>query len=489
MDFRRGFFIDGEFVEHAESSREVDLLSPSTEEVSFRVPEAGDIELDNAIAAARRAFDEGPWPRMSTKERAEVLLAACDALETRIEAAAQIQADEMGGPVTLGRMTARSSIDVVRAMAAEVVTYNEIESRTGQWEYEMRTSPYGVVAAISPWNGPFAATVMKGATALLAGCTVVDKPPPEAPISSLLFAEALVEAGLPRGAFNLVSGDGRMGERLISSSAVDMISFTGGTSVGKAIGRIAGEQLKRVVLELGGKSAAVVLPDGDIETAVKAVASGVFFNTGQVCSSLTRLLVPADLAEEAVARLVDFADSLKVGDPHDETTQLGPLATRRQYDRVTGYATLGVEEGARLAAGGSRPSEFDRGFFFRPTVFADVRNSMRLAQEEIFGPIASVLTYTDADDAVAQANDSIYGLNGAVFSADEDRAIAFAERLRTGAVTINGFAQNFSAPRHHIKDSGIGVRTGREGYEAHRLQKLYNLRPAASAMQNLKVVS
>jgi acyl-CoA reductase-like NAD-dependent aldehyde dehydrogenase len=488
VDVRRGFFIGGNFVDRAASGRTVGLISPSTEEVTFQVPQAGEAEIDAAIAAARRAFDKGPWPRMTTKERAEVITAACDALEPKIEAAAQIQADEMGGPVTLGRMTARTAIDVVQAMAAEVVGYDEICARTGQWEYEMRSSPYGVVAAISPWNGPFAATVMKGATALLAGCTVVDKPPPEAPMSSLLFAEALSEAGLPAGAFNLVGGDGRLGERLVASPGIDMISFTGGTAVGKSIGRIAGEQLKRVVLELGGKSAAVVLPDGSLEAAVNAVASGVFFNTGQVCSSLTRLLVPGEMADEAVDRLVEFAKGLRLGDPHEETAQLGPLATRRQFERVSGYVRLGVEEGARLAAGGGRPPQFSRGWFFSPTVFADVRNSMRLAREEIFGPVASVLTYRGEDDAAAQANDSAYGLNGAVFSADEERAIRFAARLRTGAVTINGFAQNFSAPRHHIKDSGIGVRTGREGYEAHRLQKLYNLRPAATAMQNLKVV-
>jgi acyl-CoA reductase-like NAD-dependent aldehyde dehydrogenase len=488
MDVRQGFFIEGNFVDRAASGCTVGLISPSTEEVTFQVPQAGEAEIDSAIAAARRAFDEGPWPRMTTKERADLITAACDALEPKIEAAAQIQADEMGAPVTLGRMTARSAIDVVRVMATEVVGYDEIDARTGQWEYEMRTSPYGVVAVISPWNGPFAATVMKSSTALLAGCTVVDKPPPEAPLSSLLFAEALSEAGLPAGAFNIVGADGRLGERLVSSRAVDMISFTGGTTVGKSIGRIAGEQLKRVVLELGGKSAAVVLPDGSLEAAVDAVASGVFFNTGQVCSSLTRLLVPERMAEEAVDRLVEFARNLRLGDPHEETAQLGPLATRRQFERVSEYVRLGTAEGARLATGGGRPAQFNQGWFFSPTVFAAVRNSMRLAQEEIFGPVASVLTYRNEDDAAVQANDSVYGLNGAVFSADEGRAIRFATRLRTGAVTINGFAQNFSAPRHHIKDSGAGVRTGREGYAAHRLQKLYNLRPAATAMQNLRVV-
>ncbi|MEV4604392.1 aldehyde dehydrogenase family protein [Amycolatopsis sp. NPDC049253] len=488
-DARTGFFIDGQFVDHASSGDTAELISPATEEVVFEVPVAGAAELDAAVGAARRAFDDGPWPRMSVKERGEVLLAACDLIEGELETAAHVQADEMGAPVSLGRMSGRSAVDMVRELCANVAGYGEVESRSGAWDYEIRSEPYGVVAAISPWNGPFAATIMKGAVALLAGCTVVDKPPVESPVSSLLFAEALSAAGLPPGAFNLVAGGGELGERLVSSRAVDLVSFTGGTAVGKQVGRICGEQLKRVVLELGGKSAGVVLPDGDVATAVRAVAAGVFYNSGQVCSSLTRLLVPRDLADAAVAGLAEIAGRLRLGDPHDETTQLGPLATRRHRDRVERYVALGVEEGAQLVCGGSRPADLPRGWFLEPTVFTRVSNSMCLAQEEIFGPVASVITYTDEAEAAAIANDSPYGLNAAVFSADEGRALEFARRLRTGAVTINDFAQNFSAPRWHIKDSGIGVRTGREGYETHRLAKLYNLRSSARAARNAEIVT
>jgi aldehyde dehydrogenase (NAD+) len=480
---RSGFFIDGEFVEQSSTGRTMELISPATGERSYVVPEASEVELDAAVAAARRAFDDGPWPRMATRERAAVLLATCDALEGRLERAAQIQADEMGAPVSLGRLQGRAALNMVRELCASAVEWGEIETRHGQWDYEIRSEPYGVVAAISPWNGPFAATVMKGATALLAGCTVVDKPPVEAPLSSLLVGEAFVEAGLPAGAFNLVAGGGDLGERLVSSPAVDLVSFTGGTAVGKRVGRICGEQLKRVVLELGGKSAGVVLADGDILTAVKAVAGGVFFNSGQVCSSLTRLLVPKELKDQAVDSLVALASQLRLGDPHDEDTQIGPLATQRHRDRVESYVKLGVDEGARLMAGGGRPAGLDRGWYLEPAVFADVDNSMRLAQEEIFGPVASVITYEDEKQAAAIANDSAYGLNAAVFSADEAHGLEFAGQLRTGAVTLNDFAQNFSGPRWHIKDSGIGVRTGREGYEYHRLAKMYNLRPAAGAFR------
>ncbi|WP_158703291.1 aldehyde dehydrogenase family protein [Pseudonocardia dioxanivorans] len=487
-DRRTGFFIDGEFVESSSTGRTVDVVAPATEEVAHRVPEAGDPELDRAVAAARRAFDEGPWPRLSPAERAAVVLRACDLLDKRVDDAAHLQADEMGAPLSLGRFTGRTSIDVTRELCAAVVGWSEVDARDGQWEYEVRTEPYGVVAAISPWNGPFAATLMKGTMALLAGCTVVDKPPVEAPLSSLVIAEALADAGLPAGAFNLVPGDGRLGERLVSSPGVDMVSFTGGTVVGKQVGRICGEQLKRVVLELGGKSAGVVLPDGDMAAAVRGVASGVFFNTGQVCSSLTRLLVPHEREEEAVAGLVEFASRMKLGDPHDESTQVGPLATRRHRDRVESYVRLGVAEGAELVTGGARPAHLSRGWFFEPTVFRGVTNTMRLGREEVFGPVASVLTYRDVDEAVAIANDSPYGLNASVFSADEEHALRVAARLRTGAVTINDYAQNFSAPRYHIKDSGIGVRTGREGYEQHRLAKLYNLRPSARANRNATVV-
>ena len=370
-----GFFINGRFVSAAASRETVDLISPSTGEVFARAPRASLAEAKAALSAARRAFDDGPWPQMSTVERADVLMKTSLLLETRIEDAARLQTDEMGAPITLTRMTATMAVELVREMCQEVASYAEVETRFGQREYEIRTEPYGVVATISPWNGPFLMTVLKGATALLAGCTVVDKPPIEAPLSSLVFAEALRDAGLPAGAFNIVAGDGAIGEALVASPLVDMVSFTGGAAVGRRVGELAGARLKRVVLELGGKSPGLVLPDGDVATAVAAVSSGVFFNSGQVCSSLTRLLVPRTLADEAIDRLAQLAQYLAIGDPHDTATQVGPLATERHRSKVEADIKKGLAEGARLVVGGRRPSKWPRGWYLEPTVLADVKNS------------------------------------------------------------------------------------------------------------------
>jgi acyl-CoA reductase-like NAD-dependent aldehyde dehydrogenase len=319
------------------------------------------------------------------------------------------------------------------------------------------------VGAIAPWNGPFYFAILKSIPALLAGCTVVLKPALETPLDAFYVGDALYRAGLPQGAFSIVPGDGVIGEHLVRHPGVDKVTFTGSTEVGRRVGALCGGELKRCSLELGGKSAAVVLDDADPGLTVRALSAGGFFNTGQVCAALTRVLVPRNRQVDIVERLRTAASSLRVGDALDDATEIGPVVSSRQRDRVERFIQGAVDEGAQLVTGGGRPAQLDRGWFVEPTVFAEVTNAMTIAREEVFGPVVSVLSYDTVDEAVAMANDSPYGLHGAVFSSDIDRAISISERLVTGTVSVNAFVLNPDAPFGGRKASGIGREFGPEG--------------------------
>jgi len=454
-----------------------DVINPSTEQAAGRIRTATTDDIDAAVDSARVAFDHGAWPRMSWTERGEVILAALDELKLRNEEIATLVTNEMGAPL---RHSVRANIPAAIAMGRSMVRHaEEIKPRTVRpgrvsWALIDR-EPVGVVGAIAPWNGPFYFAILKSIPALLAGCTVVLKPAVETPLDAFYLGEALYRAGLPAGALSIVPGDGVIGEHLVRHPGVDKVTFTGSTAVGRRVGAICGSDLKRCSLELGGKSAAVVLDDADPEVTVRALAAGGFFNTGQVCAALTRVLVPRDRQAEIVERLRAAASALRVGDALDDETDVGPLVSARQRDRVERFVTAAVNEGAQLIVGGGRPAHLDRGWFVDPTVFAGVTNEMTIARDEVFGPVVSVLSYDSVDEAVATANDSPYGLHGAVFSSDVDRAIGVSERLVTGTVSVNGFFLNPDAPFGGRKASGIGREFGPEGLASFLEYKSINL--------------
>jgi acyl-CoA reductase-like NAD-dependent aldehyde dehydrogenase len=453
------------------------VVDPATEEPTGRVRTATTTDVDRAVAAARTAFDHGDWPHRSWEDRSLVLLEALSGLKAHTADIAALVTAEMGAPLADG---VRSNIPGAIAMGKSATRHAVgIEPRTVRdgrisWALIDR-EPVGVVASIAPWNGPFYFAILKTIPALLAGCTVVLKPAPETPLDAFYLGEALYRAGLPEGAFSIVPGDATIGEHLVRHAGVDKVSFTGSTAAGRRVGAICGEHLKRASLELGGKSAAIVLDDADLDLTVASLAAGGFFNSGQVCAALTRVLVSPRRHADLVRALADAAASLSVGDPRDETTQLGPLVSARQRDRVEGYISGAVEAGARLETGGGRPPGLDRGWFVEPTVFSGVTPAMAIAKEEVFGPVVSVLQYETEDDAVAMANDSPYGLHGAVFSADAERAIRIAEQLVTGTVSINTFALNSDAPFGGRKASGIGREFGPEGISTFLEYKTINV--------------
>jgi acyl-CoA reductase-like NAD-dependent aldehyde dehydrogenase len=467
------FFIDGEWV--APSSGAVfDVVDSATEQVYFRVPEAQRPDMDLAIGAARRAFDRGPWPRMTHAERAGVLRAMADALERRAADYSAMwpresgvlyafaAASESGCPATL-----RSYADLADDYPfEEPFAPNPLTLAGGGYGLLVR-EPVGVVGAIIPWNAPLPLILIKVAPALLAGCTVIVKLSPEAPGGGYLLAEIAEEVGLPPGVLNVVTADRAVSESMVRDARVDKIAFTGSTAAGRKIGAICGERVARCTLELGGKSAAVILDDADIQTAAVTLAGAESFLSGQVCASLTRVVVPR-------ARHDDFADALaaafsaiEVGDPFDSATQMGPLAMERQRDRVEHYIAKGVEQGATLVTGGGRPKHLDRGYYIEPTVFAGVDNKHVIAQEEIFGPVLSVIAADSEEHAIDIANDTVYGLNAAVFTADVARARQVAARLRSGTVGHNGMRIDMDTAFGGFKQSGIGREGGREGLAAY----------------------
>jgi acyl-CoA reductase-like NAD-dependent aldehyde dehydrogenase len=447
-------------------------INPATEEVSAQVAKGDERDVDLAVQAARRAFDQGPWPRMAAAERARILWKLADLITANLEEMARLESVNTG-------KTLFDSGKVELPFAAEVFRYyagwttkihgETLNLRDGAFTFTLR-QPLGVVGAIVPWNFPFLLASWKIAPALAAGNTMVLKPASLTPLTALRFAELTQEAGLPEGVFNVVPGPGgKAGMALVRHPGVDKVAFTGSTDVGKGIMREAAGSLKRVSLELGGKSPNVVFADADMEAALRGAMTGIFYNKGEVCAAGSRLLVEQRIHDEFVGKLVDRVKGLKVGDPMDKTTRMGPVVSAQQLQTVLGYVEAGRKEGATLAAGGERVRVGDgRGYFVQPTVFTGVSNGMRIAREEIFGPVLSVIPFKDADDAIAQGNETFYGLAAAVWTRDVGKALRAARALRAGTVWVNAYNLFDAAlPFGGFKESGFGRELGQAGLDLY----------------------
>ena len=459
------FYINGQWVA-SQGTSSIDVFDSITEEVMATVPEGTAKDVADAARAARAAFDS--WSTLPAEERAKYMNRIGDALAGRIDEISSAISRETGMNKMLSQLVQVGlPINSFKTAAALAESFNfskEIGSSLVVRE------PIGVVGCITPWNYPLHQIAAKVAYAMAAGCTVVLKPSEVAPIDAFMLAEIIHEVGLPAGVFNLVTGTGPVvGEAISASEDIDMVSFTGSTRAGRRVMQVGAESIKKISLELGGKSANIICDDLDAENFGKAVMGGVgkaFLNSGQTCSALTRMLVPRTRLAEAEAAAAAVAEGMKVGDPFAEGTNLGPLASSAQRDRVQMYINKGIEEGATLIAGGlGAPEGLTTGFYVKPTVFSNVTNDMTIAQEEIFGPVLCILPYDNLDEAVEIANGTVYGLAGAVFSADKDKAIAIARRMKTGQVEVNGGAFNPNAPFGGYKQSGIGRELGEYGFE------------------------
>ena len=468
MFTRDAYFIGARWAEPASQSL-IEVISPTTEEPVGRVPDGTPADIDAAVAAARAAFEQGPWPRMSVKERGQYLLQMVEFLGHRLEEAVTLQIDEMGSPYSFARPTNEGVLASVQHDIDVAASIELREIRDGAiGKILVIREPIGVVAGIIPWNAPLPLVLSKFVPAALTGCPIVIKPAPETPLSAYLVADAAAAVGLPAGVLNIVAGGRETGEHLVGHPGVDRVSFTGSSMAGSRIGALCGEQLKRVTLELGGKSAAVVLPDADLDRDLGTLIASSMPNNGQVCYATTRILAPSSRAPELIERLVSAVSAMKVGDPHDPDTAFGPLVAQRQRDRVEGYIAAGRQAGATVALGGGRPAGQPRGWFVEPTIFVDVSNSMTIAREEIFGPVVSVIEYDTEDEAVAIANDSEYGLGGAVFTGDIEHGLEVAARIKTGTCRVNEAPPGGGGgPFGGVKRSGVGREHAREGYETY----------------------
>ena len=471
-------FIGGDWVAPS-SDEKIEVISPSTEEVVARVPSASRADVDAAVAAARQAFDSGPWPQTTLAQRVAVLQRLRDSLVEHREMFADLLTEEMGCPITQSRTAQADVARVILESYLELVARYPLSTvrPSSSGTALVTREPVGVVAAIVPWNVPQAITMHKLAPALLTGCTLVLKPAPETPLDAFLLADLLKAAGVPDGVVNVVPADRDVSEYLVTHPGVDKVAFTGSTAAGRRVAALCGQDLRRVTLELGGKSAAVILDDADLDATVESLRMGSFRNSGQVCSLKTRLVVSRRREDELLDRLTALVRSMPVGDPMDPATQIGPMATARQRQRVEEYIAIGREEGAQAVLGGGRPAGLDRGWFVEPTIFSKVDPSMRIAQEEIFGPVLAVMTYDDEEEAVAIANDSRYGLNGSVFTSDVEHGFEVARRMRTGTVELNGNPAGWHAPFGGFKDSGIGREAGLEGFDNYVETKAIGLPP------------
>jgi acyl-CoA reductase-like NAD-dependent aldehyde dehydrogenase len=459
---RDKLFIDGAWVPSTGTGT-IDVINSTTEDVMGRIPEGTPEDVDKAVAAAKAAFPG--WSTTSVEERGKYLQRITEGLQAKMGEIAQVISQEVGMPLNLSNM--------IQA-GLPLMTFGSMQGILGTFEFEetignslVVKEPVGVVGAITPWNYPLHQIALKVAPALAAGNTVVLKPSEVAPLNAFILADVINDVGLPAGVFNLVTGVGPVvGEAIAKHPDVDMVSFTGSTRAGKRVSELASQTVKRVALELGGKSPNIILEDADLSKAIPAGVGGAFLNSGQTCTALTRMIVPRSKLAEVEELAVKAAEGYTPGDPFEATTRLGPLVSAAQLERVRGYINKGVEEGAQLLTGGAEsPEGLDKGFFVKPTVFSGVTNDMTIAQEEIFGPVLSIIAYDTEEEAVAIANDTIYGLAGAVWGGDKDKATAVARQIRSGMVDVNGGGFNPLAPFGGFKQSGRGREAGKYGLE------------------------
>lgn len=457
-------FIGGEWVA-ATSGQQIEIENPASEEIVARVAHASNADMDRAVAAAREAFDHGPWPRTLPLERMAKLMEMVDYLEPRAGELAKAWTAQIGGLASAAGPMHAGSVAGLRGIAALGESFAWEEQRKGVLvdTVVMVREPVGVVVAIAPWNGPFAIMANKVFYALIAGCTVIMKPSPETPLEAYIIAEAAEAVGMPPGTVNLVPADREAADHLIHSTAIDKITLTGSTAAGKHIASVAGGNMVRATFELGGKSAAIIRDDFPTEAAAQILGNTITVMSGQVCAMLSRAIVPRARHDELAEAIAGVMKGVTIGDPHDPATRLGPLAMKRQLERVEMYIEEGKKSGADLVTGGQRPSHMNKGYYMEPTLFANVDNTSRIAQEEIFGPVLCLIPAEDEEDAIRIANESDYGLNGSVFTNDPQAAYDIARRVRTGVVGQNGMRMEWTAPFGGFKSSGIGREGGAEG--------------------------
>ncbi|MFI1287895.1 aldehyde dehydrogenase [Streptomyces sp. NPDC020792] len=449
----------------------LEVRSPHDQSLVGVVPEASFADVDRAVAAAREAFDHGPWPRLAPAERRRVVARFNELHAARAGELAALITSENGSPIWFTGWLQRSLKDFnddFLDVAARFDWESELPGRDGH-RTVVRRAPVGVVAAVIPWNAPHQSALAKLVPALLAGCTVILKPSPETAVDGLRLAELLAEAGFPEGVISVLPADREVSEHLVAHPGVDKIAFTGSTAAGRRIAAVAGERFKRVSLELGGKSASIVLPDADVDRAAAALKGLSLGNNGEACVAHTRILAPRSRYDEVVDAIAAMMRGVTVGDPMDPDTWIGPMVKQAQQQRVQSCIEAGIAEGARLVLGGPGAPDtpgLEKGFYVRPTLFADVANTMRIAQEEIFGPVLAVIPYDTEDEAVAIANDSAYGLDGGVWTADPEHGLEVARRIRTGTFSVNGASRDMRAPFGGFKASGLGREFGPAGLSA-----------------------